>query len=98
MVAGALPITHHGRTEIANAICLARFRGELDDIGLEEALAEYERLGNPFEAARTREYLAQALPAEARAPVLAAALREYEQLGATPYAESLRSAEVTGRA
>jgi hypothetical protein len=64
---------------------------------LEEALAEYERLGNPFEAARTREYLAQALPAEPRAPVLAAALREYEQLGATPYAERLRSAEVTGR-
>ena len=41
-VDGALPITHHGRTEIANAICLARFRRELDDNGLEEALADFE--------------------------------------------------------
>jgi tetratricopeptide (TPR) repeat protein len=57
---------------------------------LERALAEYDRLGNPFEAARTREYLAEALPAEKRGPVLEAALRAYEQLGATPYAERLR--------
>ena len=41
-VDGALPVTHHGRTEIANAICLARFRGELDDVGLKEALADFE--------------------------------------------------------
>jgi class 3 adenylate cyclase/tetratricopeptide (TPR) repeat protein len=52
---------------------------------LERALAEYERLGNPFEAARTREYLAQALPADERPPVLDAAARQYEHLGATPY-------------
>ena len=58
---------------------------------LERALADYERLGNPFEAARTREYLAEALPADERAPVLDAALRQYEQLGATPYAERVRS-------
>ena len=58
---------------------------------LERALSEYERLGNPFEAARTREYLADALPADERGPVLEAALRQYEQLGATPYAERLRS-------
>ena len=58
---------------------------------LERALAEYERLGNPFEAARTREYLAEALPADARAPVLDAALRAYEHLGATPCAERVRA-------
>src|SRR5207247_9914459 len=58
---------------------------------LERALAEYERLGNPFEAARTREHLAEALPADERGPMLEAALRLYEQLGATPYAERVRS-------
>ncbi|TME83491.1 MAG: hypothetical protein E6I47_04770 [Chloroflexi bacterium] len=61
---------------------------------LERALAEYERLGNPFEAARTREYLAEALPADERAPVLDAALRQYEHLGATPHAERVRAARV----
>src|SRR5256885_1539949 len=63
---------------------------------LERAVAEYDRLGNPFEAARTREYLAAALPAGERAPVLEAALRQYEQLGATPSAERVRSAGVAG--
>jgi hypothetical protein len=58
---------------------------------LERALAEYERLANPFEAARTREYLAEALPAERRGPVLEAALRDYEQLGAAPRAERVRA-------
>jgi tetratricopeptide (TPR) repeat protein len=54
-------------------------------LSLERALTEYERLGNPFEAARTRENLAQALPPDERAPVLDAAMRQYEHLGATPY-------------
>ena len=63
---------------------------------LERALAEYERLGNPFEAARTREYLAEALPIDDRAPVLDAALRQYEQLGATPHIERVRDAKVAG--
>src|SRR5207244_11116317 len=54
---------------------------------LERALAEYERLGNPFEAARTRQYLAEALPIEERAPVLDAALAQYDQLAATPHAD-----------
>ena len=61
---------------------------------LDRALAEYERLGNPFEAARTREYLAEALPADERAPILDAAWRQYEQLKATPYAVRLRSADM----
>src|SRR5207248_774043 len=63
---------------------------------LERALAEYERLGNPFEAARTREHLAEALPADERAPVLDAALGRYEQLGATPHIERVRDARVAG--
>ena len=58
---------------------------------LERALAEYDRLGTPFEAARTREYLAEALPADQRAPMLDAALRQYQQLGATPHAERVRA-------
>lgn len=41
-VAGALPVTHHGRGEITNAICLAAFRGELSKTGLGEALADLE--------------------------------------------------------
>jgi hypothetical protein len=65
-------------------------------VSLERALAEYARLGNPYEAARTREYLAEALPAEERAPMLEAALRQYEGLGATPHIERLRAARVAG--
>jgi len=65
-------------------------------LSLERALAEYERLANPFEAARTREYLADALPATERASVLDAALRAYEHLGATPHAERIRAANVAG--
>jgi class 3 adenylate cyclase len=63
---------------------------------LERALAEYERLGNCFEAARTREYLAEALPAHERGPVLDAALRDYQRLGAAPHVERLRAAKVAG--
>jgi hypothetical protein len=58
---------------------------------LEQALADYERLGNPFEAARTREYLADALLAKERASVLDQALRQYDQLGAAPSAERVRA-------
>jgi hypothetical protein len=63
---------------------------------LERAVSGYEQLANPFEAARTREYLAEALPANDRARVLDAALREYEQLGATPHAERVRAARISG--
>ena len=38
---GALPVTHHGRTEIVNAICRAAFLGQLDPAGLVETLAEF---------------------------------------------------------
>ena len=39
-IAGALLVTHHGRTEVINAICRSAFLGHLDGTGLEEALAD----------------------------------------------------------
>ena len=38
---GALPVTHHGRTEVINAICRVAFSGHLDETGLAEALADF---------------------------------------------------------
>ncbi len=40
-VGGALPVTHHGRTEIINAICRVAFLGHLGENGLMEALADF---------------------------------------------------------
>ena len=37
----ALPVTHHGRTEIINAICRVAFLGHLDETRLMEALADF---------------------------------------------------------
>jgi hypothetical protein len=82
---------------IDRAVGLLRlWEGNIDGarVSLERALAGYEGLGNPFEAARTREYLAEALPAEPRGQILEAALHQYERLGATPFAARLRSAGV----
>lgn len=39
-VAGALPVTHHGRIELINAICRSGFMGGLDAAGLDQALAD----------------------------------------------------------
>jgi predicted nucleic acid-binding protein len=39
-IRGGLPVTHHGRTEIINAICRAAFLGQLDQKALAEALAD----------------------------------------------------------
>lgn len=41
-VTGVLAVTHHGRTEIVNAICRARFLRHLDDTGCAEALGDLE--------------------------------------------------------
>lgn len=38
---GALAVTHHGRTEVTNAICRSAFLGQLDEKGLTEALADF---------------------------------------------------------
>ena len=51
---------------------------------LRAAIGGFERLGVPFEAARTREQLATVVPAAAARPLLEAAGSTYERLGATP--------------
>jgi hypothetical protein len=59
---------------------------------LERALAWFDERSMTFEAARTRESLAQvADPAEARA-LLASAIETYVQLGARPYADAASAA------
>jgi hypothetical protein len=40
-IRGALAVTHHGRTEIINAICRAAFLGQLDPNGLSETLTDF---------------------------------------------------------
>ncbi len=39
---GPLAVTHHGRTEIINALCRAAFLGQLDPDGLAQALSDLE--------------------------------------------------------
>lgn len=41
-VPGPLSVTHHGRTEIVNAICRTVFIGEMDRAAMQEALADLE--------------------------------------------------------
>lgn len=41
-VRGALAVTHHGRTEVINAICRAAFLRQVDEKGWTEALADFE--------------------------------------------------------
>ncbi len=41
-VRGVLAVTHHGRTEIINAICRAAFLGQLDPNGFKETLADFD--------------------------------------------------------
>jgi class 3 adenylate cyclase len=56
------------------------------------ALDGFERLGIPYEAARTRERLAAASPDDAAAALLRNALATYEEMHATPSAERVRAA------
>jgi class 3 adenylate cyclase/tetratricopeptide (TPR) repeat protein len=58
---------------------------------LRAAVDAFDRLSMPFEAARTQELLAGAVPAEA-ATQLSAAVRTYERLGAKPSVERVRAA------
>jgi predicted nucleic acid-binding protein len=39
---GALPVTEHGRLEIANGICLAAFRGTIGPDALRDAFASFD--------------------------------------------------------
>lgn len=41
-VRGPVTVTHHGRTEIINAICRAAFLSQIDQEGLAEALADFD--------------------------------------------------------
>lgn len=41
-IKGALAVTHHGRTEIVNAICRAAFLKQLDRGGLAESLTDFD--------------------------------------------------------
>src|SRR5579872_2538008 len=38
---GPLAVTHHGRTEVINAICRSAFLGQLNPHGLSEALSDF---------------------------------------------------------
>jgi hypothetical protein len=68
---------------------LAMGEPEAGIAALRSALEAFERLPNVFQAARTREALADAVEAE-RPALLAAALSVYEQLGAEPHAARVR--------
>jgi class 3 adenylate cyclase len=56
------------------------------------AIEGFERLGVPFEAARTRERLAAASPDDVAAGLLEDALATYERMRAVPSAERVRAA------
>ncbi len=73
----------HGRSLVA--------AGSMDDgvAALRRSVETFDRIPVVFEAARTREALADALPDE-RAELLAAALATYERLGAAPHVERVR--------
>ncbi len=49
---GALTVTHHGRTEIINAICRAAFLGQMAQEGLAETLADF---GSDFASGQLRQ-------------------------------------------
>ena len=74
----ALAERAHGRTLLA--------AGEEQDgiAALRRAISAFDRLPVPFEAARSREALADAVPAEARG-LLEAAVEAYRKLRAAPH-------------
>jgi hypothetical protein len=57
---------------------------------LRAAVDGFERLGVPFEAARTREHLATVVPASQARPLLEAAGSTYQRLGATPGHQAIK--------
>ncbi|HET9005932.1 MAG TPA: hypothetical protein VFQ04_04390, partial [Actinomycetes bacterium] len=58
---------------------------------LRRALGGFERLGEAFEAARTRELLASVAPAAEVRSLLEAALATYERLGCAPRERAVRA-------
>ena len=70
-------------------ILVAAGQVEAGAASLRRSIETFDRVPVVFEAARTREALADALPDE-RAELLAAALATYERLGAAPHVERVR--------
>ena len=60
-------------------------------MALRGALAGFERLGVPFEAATTRERLAAVEPSGVARSLLEAALATYERLGCAPRGRAVRA-------
>jgi class 3 adenylate cyclase/tetratricopeptide (TPR) repeat protein len=56
-----------------------------------KALAEFDKLGVPLEAARTREWLAGVVGGDEARSLVREALSTYESLGAKPHAERVRA-------
>jgi len=56
-----------------------------------KALAEFDRLGVPLEAARTREWLAGVVGGDEARSLVHQALSTYESLRAKPHAERVRA-------
>ncbi len=75
----------------AEGLALAAIR-DLDRAAklLTRSLAAFERLGERYEAAKTREPLASLSPADEARDLLVESLRSYEDLGARPDAERAR--------
>jgi len=67
--------------------------GDLDAAAelFSRSLEAFDRLGERYEAARTREVLAGVTPTERGRDLLAQALRQYEDLGARPDAERVQA-------
>jgi class 3 adenylate cyclase/tetratricopeptide (TPR) repeat protein len=63
---------------------------------LEGAVRRFDELSVPFEAARTRELLAQAVDESERQPILRTALQTYKRLGARPFVERVEAALAGG--
>jgi class 3 adenylate cyclase/tetratricopeptide (TPR) repeat protein len=82
----------HALADRAEALTL----GAADPAGgkalFENAIATFDEIGIPYEAARTREMLAALVVGSDAEPLLAAALVAYEALGAKPHAERVRAA------
>jgi tetratricopeptide (TPR) repeat protein len=66
-------------------------RSPEDGRALRRALAGFERLGDPFEAARTREHLAAVTPAQEARSLLEAARATYERLACAPRERAVRA-------
>lgn len=82
----------------AEARLLLALDRRADAAGLaRRALAELERIGLPFEIARTRELLAELTDDGDRDELLAQALATYEGLGARPHLERVRGVLATPR-